>query len=313
MNAALRRYSVGELQGLLDSGGMEAFTVNVSDRFGDYGLVGLVMFREHDDSVSIDNFLLSCRALGRGVEHRMLAHVGEIAVERGRKFVRVPLTAGPRNQPAIQFFESVAEHAVPDLAAQVVSEAELELPSDVISVLEFPNGQYVSPKEDTSPPGKIQEERKAVDGVDYQQIADRCNTSQCIGEFIQKRRREQQGSSLKFAGTPPQDELQERIARIWCDLLGLESIGIEQDFFDLGGHSLLAVQLLSRIHQELGTDLPDSVIYGDKLRIDNLARTIELQRLGVSDQVTYEAMLAEIESLSDEEVAMLLAAQEEQE
>ena len=59
-------------------------------------------------------------------------------------------------------------------------------------------------------------------------------------------------------------------------------MGIDEDFFDLGGHSLLAVQLLSRIHQELAVELPDSVIYGDKLRIDNLARTIELQQLGVA-------------------------------
>jgi hypothetical protein len=70
------------------------------------------------------------------------------------------------------------------------------------------------------------------------------------------------------------------------------------------------VQLLSRIHQELNVDLPDSVIYGEKLRIDNLARAIELHQLGVSDQSAYDAMLAEIESLSDEEVAALLAQEE---
>jgi acyl carrier protein len=104
--------------------------------------------------------------------------------------------------------------------------------------------------------------------------------------------------------------LQAKLAGIWCDLLGLEAVGIEEDFFDLGGHSLLAVQLLSQINQETGVDLPDSVIYADKLRIDNLARAIELQRLGISEQSSYEAMLAEIESLSDEEVAAMLAEEE---
>ena len=105
--------------------------------------------------------------------------------------------------------------------------------------------------------------------------------------------------------------LQARLAAIWSSLLAIDEVGIDEDFFDLGGHSLLAVQLLSRIHQELAVELPDSVIYGDKLRIDNLARTIELQQLGVGDRSTYEAMLAEVESLSDEEVAALLAQEEE--
>jgi acyl carrier protein len=108
----------------------------------------------------------------------------------------------------------------------------------------------------------------------------------------------------------PQGEIQRKLARIWCDLLSLENVGVDEDFFDLGGHSLLAVQLLSRIQRDLGVDLPDSVIYGDKLRIDNLARTIELHQLGISDQEAYDSMLAEIESLSDEEVAALLAEED---
>ena len=90
-------------------------------------------------------------------------------------------------------------------------------------------------------------------------------------------------------------------------MLRINRVDIEDDFFDLGGHSLLAVQLLSRIHRDLDVELPDSVIYADKLRISSLARTIELYRLGFGDQEGFESALAEIESLSDEEVARLLS------
>ena len=66
-----------------------AFTVHVKDRFGDYGLVGALVCTVRDDVVQADIFLLSCRVLGRGVEDRMLAHIGQLAVERGIERVRL--------------------------------------------------------------------------------------------------------------------------------------------------------------------------------------------------------------------------------
>ena len=52
--------------------------------------------------------------------------------------------------------------------------------------------------------------------------------------------------------------LERSIAAIWCDLLGLERVGRDRNFFDLGGHSLLVVQLQERLQEELGR--PVSVI-----------------------------------------------------
>lgn len=45
----------------------------------------------------------------------------------------------------------------------------------------------------------------------------------------------------------PQTALEERLAAIWAELLGLDEVGIYDSFFDLGGHSLLATQLVSRV------------------------------------------------------------------
>ncbi|WP_373636872.1 condensation domain-containing protein [Yoonia sp. BS5-3] len=55
--------------------------------------------------------------------------------------------------------------------------------------------------------------------------------------------------------------IEERLATIWTDLLGLETVGPTDDFFALGGHSLLTVRMLSRIEQEFGQRLSLSAAY----------------------------------------------------
>ena len=46
------------------------------------------------------------------------------------------------------------------------------------------------------------------------------------------------------------------VARVWSDILGLESVGLHDDFFELGGHSLIAVQVMIRMEKETGLRLP---------------------------------------------------------
>jgi len=61
--------------------------------------------------------------------------------------------------------------------------------------------------------------------------------------------------------TAPRDICELRLARIWEELLGVEPVGIHDDFFAMGGHSLLAVRLMARIRGELGRDLPLTVLF----------------------------------------------------
>jgi len=58
------------------------------------------------------------------------------------------------------------------------------------------------------------------------------------------------------AGRPPESPLEARVAAIAADLLRLDRIGVEENFFALGGHSLLGTQLIARVRDAFGIDLP---------------------------------------------------------
>ncbi len=61
--------------------------------------------------------------------------------------------------------------------------------------------------------------------------------------------------------THPRTAIEEAIAQIWTQILGLETVGIDQNFFELGGHSLLATQLISRLRQIFQIELPLQKIF----------------------------------------------------
>jgi amino acid adenylation domain-containing protein len=50
--------------------------------------------------------------------------------------------------------------------------------------------------------------------------------------------------------------LEQRLVEIWCEVLKLESCGVEDNFFDLGGHSLLALQVQARVRREFAVEVP---------------------------------------------------------
>jgi acyl carrier protein len=72
----------------------------------------------------------------------------------------------------------------------------------------------------------------------------------------------------------PQTAVEKQLAALWCELLGLERVGIHDDFFDSGGHSLLAIRLRFRIQTTFGVDIPLSHFF-ETTTIHKLATTIE--------------------------------------
>jgi acyl carrier protein len=107
----------------------------------------------------------------------------------------------------------------------------------------------------------------------------------------------------------PRDELEEQLAAIWGELLGVDRVGINDSFFDLGGHSLLSTQVVSRVREELGVALPLGLLF-EAPTLAGLAAAYWRQEMQ-GDESDLAAMMAEMEELSDEELERLLAAENE--
>ena len=69
------------------------------------------------------------------------------------------------------------------------------------------------------------------------------------------------GASGEAAGGASLNPVERTIAEVWRELLGVEEIGTEDDFFALGGHSLAAVRLFARIRKQYAVDLPLATLF----------------------------------------------------
>lgn len=103
----------------------------------------------------------------------------------------------------------------------------------------------------------------------------------------------------------PRNPVEQMIADLWAKTIGIEKVGIYDNFFDLGGHSLMATQIISRLRNTYNVEIPLRKLF-EAPTVANLAMVIaEAQAAQVSEEELGE-MLDELEGLSEEEVEKLL-------
>ena len=98
---------------------------------------------------------------------------------------------------------------------------------------------------------------------------------------------------------------EETIASIWADLLKVKRVGRHDDFFDLGGHSLLAIKVIARLQNAVGLKLSVRSMF-ETPTVAGLAETIDAMLVPPTEEDELDALLAELENLSEEEAERLL-------
>ena len=245
-NCTTKRRTEDEMRKLSSSGEREWLTVTVSDRFGEYGLVGLLGCAIHADALTVDTFLLSCRVLGRGVEHRMLRKLGEIAQSRSLTSVELQFIPSKKNAPALTFLEAVAAtykqadgsnfvFRIPAAHTAGISESQILATAQTAA-------EAVKEQESTRKPAAAAPAPSDL----IEEIALRFNNAGAIAEAI----RHQKAPATSGAEADLKlTHYEQAVADVWCEVLGVSKLTSSSDFFALGGDSLLATQVISRLRQ----------------------------------------------------------------
>ena len=100
----------------------------------------------------------------------------------------------------------------------------------------------------------------------------------------------------------PRDSIEQSIANIWQELIGIEEVGIFDNFFELGGHSLLAVQTISRLREIFQVELPLRTLLFEASTIAKLAAVIVEKQPKPEEIDEVEKLLAEVENLSLDDI-----------
>ena len=101
-NLTTRRYTDEQLSGMLETA--QAFTMQLTDRFGDNGIVGVAILQTQDRTCEIDTFLLSCRVIGRTIETAFLAILASEAAKSGATRLAGWFVPTKKNAPSIDFY-----------------------------------------------------------------------------------------------------------------------------------------------------------------------------------------------------------------
>ena len=99
-------------------------------------------------------------------------------------------------------------------------------------------------------------------------------------------------------GIAPRTPVEKMLAEIWAEVLGLEQVGVQDNFFDLGGHSLFATRVLTRVRDILAVELPLRALF-ETPTLAEFAMVIAQSQANKVAHADMARLLAEVEALSE--------------
>lgn len=113
------RYDETEIQRFEESDSFVIIPVSLEDKYGDYGLISVIILEQKESSLFVDTWIMSCRVLKRGVENFVMNSIVEVAKSRNINLIRAEYVPSKKN--------ALVENLLPNMGFQAVSENEFEL------------------------------------------------------------------------------------------------------------------------------------------------------------------------------------------
>lgn len=111
------------------------------------------------------------------------------------------------------------------------------------------------------------------------------------------------GANYQPAGNP----VEQALADIWSTLLGVDRVGVHDDFYALGGHSLLAIRIITRVREVFGVELDVADLLLHRPTVAGLAEVVLQRQLAQASDDALARALARVSAMSDAEAAAAIA------
>lgn len=105
LNVCTTRYTQAQIEAIKDSPSQSYISLSVKDKFGDSGLTGVAIVSYADGKGRIDDFLMSCRVMGRNIEFTFVDYMMSFLIGHGCKMVEAQYLPTQKNKPVSDFFE----------------------------------------------------------------------------------------------------------------------------------------------------------------------------------------------------------------
>jgi acyl carrier protein len=115
----------------------------------------------------------------------------------------------------------------------------------------------------------------------------------------------------EVAYIPPRTPLEEEVAAVWKEVLGLAQVGVQENFFEIGGHSLKATKVVMLLRNKLGINASLRLLF-EHATIGEMSEALMQLLLDQAEEPALAEMIREVESLSDDEIDQLRASNAEQ-
>jgi FkbH-like protein len=138
MNLTTRRMSVGELDTWASKPNHHTLTFRVRDNIGDYGLCGIASLVLRGSTAQLVDFILSCRAMGRGIEETIISVVATEARKFGVEELVATYVATPKNRPCLRWLEDTSPFTASSRGEIFALDVSREIPSPKHIRVTFP-------------------------------------------------------------------------------------------------------------------------------------------------------------------------------